>query len=202
MSDEHPVVGPLFSSHVIEEVVLAKLKRWLPGYLTIATELHGVNGKIAGIKSWGISNTGEKWPEQGLPALLVVGPEETSGEPEKHGQGMYRATWPVEVGVVIAARTAPNARKYARIYGAAVRGALLQGRSQGEQGLATGWLGEGSGLLGLDKQRRTMAANANLFDVTVDNVVSWRKGSGQDKPPIPDGWPEVTETEVETEIEE
>jgi hypothetical protein len=198
---EHPVVGPLFSSHVIEEAVLAKLRRWLPGYLTIACDLHGVNGKIAGVRSWAVANTAEKWPEQGLPALLVVGPEESS-EVEASGQGMYRATWPVEVGLVIAARTGPNARKYARIYGAAIRGALLQGRSQGEEGLTTTWRGEGNGILGLDQKRRTMAANANLFDVTVDNVVSWRMGPGSNKPPIPSDWPEVTETEVEEEITE
>jgi len=181
--------------------VLAKLRRWLPGYLSIACDLHGVDGRIAGVKSWAVANTGEKWPEQGLPALLVVGPEETV-DVEASGQGMYRATWPIEVGLVIAARTGPNARKYARIYGAAIRGALLQGRSQGEEGLTTKWRGEGTGIVGLDKQRRTMAANANLFDVTVDNVVSWRRGSGSDKPPIPEEWPEVTETEVEEEITE
>jgi hypothetical protein len=198
---EDPVVGPLFSPHVIEEAVLAKLRRWLPGYLSIACDLHGVKGGIAAVKSWGTSNTGEKWPEQGLPALLVVGPEETT-DVEKQGQGMYRATWPVEVGLVIATRTAPAARKYARIYGAAIRGALLQGRSLGVEGLSTEWRGEGNGVLGLDQKRRTMAANSQLFAVTADNVVSWRMGPGDGKPPIPSEWPEVTETEVETEIQE
>lgn len=199
--NEHPVVGPLFSSHVIEEAVLAQLRRRLPGYLSIACEIHEVKGGIAAVKSWAVANTGEKWPEQGLPALLVTGPEETSGT-EAHGQGMHRATWPVEVALVIAAKTGPAARKYARIYGAAVRGALLQRRSLGVDGATTTWRGEGTGIVGMDKQRRTMAANANLFEVTVDNVVSWRMGPGADKPPIPDDWPEVTETEVETEIEE
>ena len=145
-------------------------------------------------------NSGEKWPEQGLPALLVVGPEETS-DVEESGQGMYRAIWPVEVGLVIAAKTGPAARKYARIYGAAIRGALLQGRSLGIEGLTVQWRGEGTGTIGVDKQRRTMASNANLFAVTVDNVVSWRRGPSSDKPPIPTDWPEVTETEIETEIE-
>lgn len=197
---EHPVVGPLFSSHVIEEAVLATLKKWLPGYLSIACELHGVTGGIAAVKSWAVSNEAEKWPEQGLPALLIVGPEETTGEPDAQGQGMYRATWPVEVGLVIAARTGPGARKYARIYGAAIRGALLQRRSLGES-LTTTWRGEGTGIVD-SNQRRTLAANANLFEVTSDKVVSWRMGPGDGKPPIPDDWPEVTETEIETEIEE
>jgi len=198
---EHAVVGPLFSSHVIEGAVIAKLRRRLPGYLTIACELHGVSSGIAGVKSWAVANDGEKWPEQGLPALLVVGPDESS-DAEEYSQGMYRATWPIEVGLVIAAKTGPAARKYARIYGAAIRGALLQGRSLGVDGLTTKWLGEGTGVIGLDKQRRTMASNANLFAVTADNVVSWRKGPGSDKPPIPSQWPEVTETEVEEEIAE
>ncbi len=198
---EHPVVGPLFSPHVIEEAVIAKLRKWLPGYLSLACQEHGVKGGIAAIKSWGLASEEDRWPEQGLPALLVVGPSRTLGEPEKNA-GMYRATWPVEVGVAVAARTGPAARKYAQIYGAAIRGAILQGRSLEVEGLTTEWQGEEPATTISASSKRTIAANVNAFAVMCDRVVSWRMGPGEGKPPIPDDWPEVTETELETEIEE
>jgi hypothetical protein len=197
---EHPVVGPLFSPHLLEESILRKLQRWLPGYLTIACELNGVEEGIEAITSWGLQDEDDdKWPEQGLPALVVVAGR-TIGEPKKHSKGMYRAVWPISIGVAIAASNGVLARKYAQVYGAAIRGVILQGRSQGEEGQTAEWLGDEPGIIAVE-QRRTIASNANAFAITKDDVVSWRMGSGSDKPPIPDTWPEVTETDAETEIQ-
>jgi hypothetical protein len=193
------VAGPIFSAHLIEEGLISTLRTWLPSYLADVAAQHGV-GKIAPVKSWGLSSEYERWPEQGLPALIVACPG-LRGEPEKTGDGFYRAIWSAEVSVTISARTGPAARKYAQIYAAAIRGAVLQRRSLGDGARVTTWLDEAYGDVAVE-QRRTIVAAANVFAVEQNEVVSWRKGPGSDKPPIPTEWPEVTETEIETEIEE
>lgn len=198
---EHSVVGPLFSPHLIEEAVLAVLQKWLPGYLTVACEEHGIEEGIEGIKSWGLASALDKWPEQGYPALLVVAPDDPK-EIEVSGDGMYRATWPFEVAVSIQGSVAHLARRHAQVYGAAIRGAILQRRSLGDGLQATRWTG-GDSAQGIapDEQRRTIAATANSFEVKRERVVSWKLGPGSDATSIPDTWPIVKEIEVNEEIE-
>jgi hypothetical protein len=197
---EHPVVGPLFSAHLIEEAVISTLRKWLPGYLTIACDLHGVEEGIVRIQSWGLaSRVDDRWPEQGLPALLVVGGK--ARDQEKDGGGTYRATWPFEVGVALSGSVPHIARKHAQVYAAAVRGAIVQRRSLGDGLRATEWTGEDSAE-GEDKQRRTIAAVSNSFEVTQEDVVSWKRGPGSNDGLIPDAWPVVKEIDTKTEIED
>ncbi|HEX5592027.1 MAG TPA: hypothetical protein VFX35_01625 [Solirubrobacterales bacterium] len=195
---EHPVVGPLFSSHLIEEAVIANLRKWLPGYLTVACEEHGVDEGIAAIKSWGLGSSAERWPEQGFPALLVVGGP--ARDVEKNGES-YRAKWPFEVGIAVRGDIPHKARMHAQVYAAAVRGAILQRRSLGSQLRSADWEGEDPAE-GHDDQKRTVAAVSNSFVVFQENVVFWKRGPGSSDGVIPDRWPMVKETHVETEIQD
>lgn len=200
---EHPVVGPLLSAHIIERAFLATLKEWLPGYLTIACELNDIPEGIEKIKSWGLeSELPEDWPSQGTPSLLVISGDTIGEDPEDNG-GTIGATWRCDVVVTVKAGTGPKARRYAQTYGAAIRGALLQRRSLGEEGQLVRWLGErpGVSVRSAEDPESSECSVLNAFAVDREDIVSWRRGPG-DHNPIPDTWPIVNETAIETEIKD
>jgi hypothetical protein len=194
-------IGPLFSPHLIEEGAIATLQKWLPFYAGVAKEEHGL--ELPPIKSWGLlDNTYDRWPEQALPALVVVAEGiGRGGSPEKHSGGYYRASWGLGVVVVVQHPKTIMARKIAQIYGACIRGALLQRRSLGAGGQIADWLDEASPY-GVN-ERRTRAASENVFSVTQDEVVNWQMGPKTDEPPatVPIE-PEITEVDVDAEVNE
>lgn len=192
-------IGPLFSPHMIEEAVLASLMRRLPLYSKAALDQWGI--KLPEIASWGLVDEEEdRWPEQQLPALVVIADE--TRNVEEHSAGWYRASWPFSVTVAIAHAERVQARKIAQIYGAVVQAALLQRRSLGLEDGELRW--EGQKLPFHAEQDRTEAVSQNLFSVVIDEVVNWRNGPKTDElpeePPGPD--PEITEVDVAVEVAE
>lgn len=194
--------GPLFSAHEIEDAARDTLQSWLPTYLTEIKSQHGV--ALPPIKSWATLDSYDRWPEQALPAALIIaGGIGQGGSPEEHGgEGFYRATWALGVSVTVEHPKANAARKIARLYAAAVRGVILQRRSLGMEGVVTRWLDEGYGSVPL-KERRTRAQAENVFAVTVDEVVNWQLGPKDGEPPaeVPADYPEITDVEVDEEAE-
>jgi hypothetical protein len=190
-------IGPLFSPHLIEESVLSVLMRWLPWYVERVEETYGK--KLPGIESWGlVDEEDDRWPEQALPALIVVA-EDAEGV-GKYGEGFYRASWPFQVTVVVEHPERVWARVIARLFGAAVRGAILHRRDLGDAGRAAEWTGERNPFLA--EKSRTEAANQNFFRVTQDEVVNWQLGPKTDVPPeeLPSDGPEITEVDVDVEV--
>lgn len=199
MSDPD-IVGPLFSSHLIEEAALRTLRDWLPIYRTAIYNRYKV--KLPKIESWGLENsTADRRPEQKLPTLIVVaGGIGQDGSPEEHSGGMYRASWAFGVAVVVESGNPFVARRNAQLYGAAVRGAILQHRSLGLDGCVAKWLDEdfpyGS------KEGRTRAKAESLFALEVDEVVNWQMGpKGTPPNSIPTQDPKITEVDVDVEVE-
>jgi hypothetical protein len=193
--------GPLFSAHEIEDGARQVLQDWLPTYMGEVQRQHGV--KLPPIKSWATVDSYDRWPEQALPALMIIaGGIGKGGEPQEHGGGFYRATWALSVSVTVEHPKANDARKIARLYAAAIRGVLLQRRTLGVAGTVSDWLDEGYGAI-KTKDRRTRAAAENVFAVKVEEVVNWRMGPKTDEPPaqVPADYPEITELDVVTEVE-
>jgi hypothetical protein len=193
--------GSLFSPHQIEEGVLSALQRRIPSYADEALTQHGV--KLPEIQSWGlVDEQAERWPEQKLPALIVVaGGTAKGGDPEEYAGGWYRAGWSLAIVVVVEHSSVVEARRIAQVYGAVVRGALLQKRSLGGSGRVARWTGE---LNPFEKAAKaTRAASENFFLVTQDEVVNWQLGpktaDPTDSPPGLD--PEITEVNVDVEVE-
>lgn len=187
-------IGPLVDSGQIEADVLRTLQTWLPTYLLEAVA-QAEHDPIAAPASWAIISQYDRWPEQGLPAVIVVSPGIIEDSTRRDGEGFYRATWAVEVSVTVAAAKSTVARRMAQIYGAAVRGALLQRRSLGHQTQVTDWINEEIGGVNADK-RRTVCVVANAFHVERADVVTTQGPTG-DEPPAPGSWPIVNEATVE-----
>lgn len=193
-------IGELFSPHLIEEEILRVLQRWLPLYVDHVAELYGI--ELPGIASWGLvdEEDDERWPEQAYPALVVIA-EQTEGV-EQYAEGWYRATWPFRVALYVEHPSRVEARRIAQLYGAVIRGAILQRRSLGDAGRSATWSGE---QLPFQAERtRTLAASFNNFLVTQDQVVNWQAGPKDELPPgePPAEGPEITETEVDVEVDE
>ena len=189
-------IGTLFSPHLIEEGVLSTLQRWLPLYRAEIEAQYGI--ELPDIASWGlVDEEDDRWPEQALPALIVIA--EPTEEAEKYS-GWSRASWPFQVAVIVEHPQRVWARKIAQLYGAAIRGAILQRRSLGGIGRVTDWTGE---RLPFEATKsRTEAASQNLFLVQQDEVVNWQMGPKGEVPPDeppPDG-PEITEVDVDVEV--
>jgi hypothetical protein len=199
VSDPGDAIGPLFSPHVIEEAVLSVLQRWIPLYSDAARDQHGI--KLPEIASWGlVDEDEEKWPEQGYPALVVIA--EQTENVEQYAEGWYRATWPFRIALYVEAAQRVEARMVAQVYGAVIRGAILQRKSLGDAGRDATWMGEK--LPYEAEHSRTLAASFNTFTITQDQVVNWQAGPKDELPPEepPGEGPEVTETAVEVDVEE
>lgn len=199
MSDPD-IVGPLFSPHLIEEAALRTLRDWLPVYRDAIYNRY--KARLPKIESWGLENsTAKRQPEQKLPSLIVVADGiGQDGAPEEHTAGLYRASWIFGVAVVIESGNPFIARRNAQMYGAAVRGAILQHRSLGLDGCVSKWLDE-SYPFG-SKESKTRAVAESLFAVEVDEVVNWQMGpKGEPPSSIPAADPEITEVDVKAEVE-
>lgn len=196
------VIGPLTGGLEVERGVLKTLRAWLPTYLKDAIAQAGLKpNAIQPVKSWSVISEHDRWPEANLPAVIIAAPG-LRGNPEKGGDGSYRVVWQVAVSIVIGAATGPKARKYAQVYAAAIRGAILQRRSLGDEMRATDWVDEGYTTIS-HTDKRTVVGAALFFDVEQNQVVNWRLGPKGDEPPkeVPAEVPEVTEIDVEMEIE-
>jgi hypothetical protein len=194
------IIGPLFSSHLIEEGAISTLRQWLPTYMEEARAQYGL--ELPEIKSWGlVADEYDRFAEQALPALVVVAEGiGKGGEPETYGGGWYRASWALGVIVAIQHPDRNKAREIAQIYGAVTRGALLQRRSLGAGGRVAEWLDEGYPFK--TKGNRTRAVAENVFLVKQDEVVNWQMGPKGDEPPpvVPADYPEITEVDVDAEV--
>ena len=166
------VIGPLFDSGELEAAALATLQARLPAYLSEIRSQKDF-GAIAPIKSWGVVSEFNRFPEQGLPALIIMCPG-TVGETSKDGSGYFSGIWSLAVAVEVAASTGAAARRVAQLYGAAVRGALGQRRSLGED-FVVDWVREGLETIDIG-QRRTRVASEQIFTVQADEVYNWRGG--------------------------
>jgi hypothetical protein len=191
--------GPMVSGHQVEEAVTSTLTTWMPTYLRHMETVYGFDAlpDIRSVFVWPEA-VPDGWPEHQLPALAVGSPG-TSAEPDKDGDGDYRATFDIAVGVVVSASTKEATHKLARIYALAVRGSILQRRSLGGFARGTDWVGESYDAMDVDGKTRSLASAVVAFRVQVDETVSVTKGPA--KPPYdPAGFPyAITDAQVDVE---
>jgi hypothetical protein len=168
----------------VEDAAIALMQKWMPTYLA---EMERQTGRTADslphVRSWVRTNEFEKFPEDQLPAVLVICPG-LADEPVKTGDGKYRAGWALGVAVVVSARDQAVTQELAKVYAAAIRALLLHHPSM--EGLARGmeWNDERyDDLAQVDE--RTLSAARQVFTVEVDDVTTARAGPAAPDP-LPD----------------
>lgn len=198
------VFGVIKSGSALEETAIAFLKDRLPEYLAeIERQTGRPQEQLPMIRSWTTRNEFVKWPEEQLPAMVVVSPG-TNGVPKKAGDGKVRATYALGLAVVCSAKDGEATSKLARDYAAAIRACVEQHPDLG--GVAEGslWTGERFDDIP-QEQDRNLSSGQVGFMVEVRDVVDASQGL-TDKPEdpynVPNAWPQVTDADTSTEVKE
>lgn len=187
-------IGPLVDAGALEERFLEVLPVALPPYLAATAVAAGKPaGYLPGIKTWSVVSEHDRFPEEGLPCVIIGAPGIT-GEPTKDGEGNWTAIWAFEVSVTATGRDAREARRRAQLFAAAVRACLLQTKISAPNFKASvlAWLDEAYTDVPTTK-RRSILATSNVFSVEVEDVVNEYGRPGDPNPPI-------TEVDVEVDI--
>jgi hypothetical protein len=194
------VFGPIVDATAVERAVKDTLRDYMPDYLAEKERQEGVEeGSLILPKGYITVNEMQKWPEDRLPACLVVSPGMAGRNPKMEGDGTYRGWWLVGLGFVCIANNRERARELAKWYVAAGRTAILQHSSLGGFAEDVSWTGEQNNDLP-DDADRTLAIGHATFEVEVRGLVNARKGkAAPSADPYDDStWPTVSQTSVET----
>jgi hypothetical protein len=199
------IFGRVRHSGEIEQAALATLRLWLPTYLAEANEqADAFENGIAAPHSFGVVSEYARWPEESLPAVVLMAAG-TNGSPYKDGETYYHAPYALEVVAEFAAADGATARLGAQLYGAAIRGCLLQRRGLGSEDdlLVTDWVAEELGTLAIE-ERATRVAVSNVFTVTMGEIAG--TGFGPATPDVPDPmpteWPSVESVTIAVDLED
>lgn len=178
--------GPIVSASDLEGAVIEQLRTWLPAYLREAerrTERDA--GQLPNIRTFATTNEFQKWPEDQLPACIVISPGTTEA-PKMDGEGTYRSIWMVGLALVVSTRDRKSTNEVAKLYGAYARAALLQHqRLPGLDVLGVDWNAERYDRVRTEDTRTIAAANL-IFNIEVRETVNERLGPAE-PPPEPVG---------------
>lgn len=154
---------------------------------------------VAAPQSWATVSEYDRFPEQGLPAIIVSAPG-MSEEPSIGGDGFVHGEWIIEVSATVSANGARETRRLGQMYLAAIQGAMLQRRSLGDQEIGVR-LTTVQYVDVPNERRRSIMAVAAAFRVSVDRMFSVKAGPlGPEPPdPLPTTWPVVSSVNVEIE---
>jgi hypothetical protein len=191
-------IGAVVTGRDVELAALALLQRWAGTYLAEMERQSGrVPGSLPRPRAWATAADFETWPEDQVPRVLLVSPGLLE-PPKAAGQGTYRVTWSLGLGVVVSAATMDETMVLAKLYTAALRAALVQHPSL--EGFAAGvdWLDENyDDLPSIDT--RSLGAGQAIFGIHVDDVSRrWNGPVTPSDPPTPDTAPLPTDPDVST----
>jgi hypothetical protein len=155
----------------VKRAVEATLQRWMPWTLLQVAEFEGRNpAQITQVRTW------KRLPETAvidfdqLPAIGVAS-SGLIGTPESDGDLSSRATWAVQVEVVVRGKSYDEVTDLVGLYAAAVRACLMQHPSLGGFADQTMWIGEDYAAVDATKSR-TLGAAVVEVAVTVDDVLN------------------------------
>lgn len=186
--------GLLYNSWDFEAEVAAFLDRWIDSYLSETERRLDLTPRYyARPKSLNVAFDDEKFPENQLPAILVV--VDGFEDPTRIGGDIYSGwlTWSLVIWVK--GQTEKDAHKFAQTYGAAIRSLVLKRPSLDGTVNTTEWEGESYGsFITSGERNRTIAGVAIDFRSLIDAVVD---GNGPLEPdasdplPVYPDWPEI-----------
>jgi hypothetical protein len=180
------VFGSVVTDTDIEDLVIAKLRAWLPAYLAEMERRTGRTTPISLPKSWGIPQARfEKWPEEWTPHVEVN--SAGTDNYRRDGEGDYSCTYGIEVTCVVSAPTPAAVESLAKHYITAIELILVQ-QPVGdpvEQLLPLGHRPED-----LSDKKRSMMAMTAVFSAQVSGVMNRFAGLKGEPPEDPSASPE------------
>ena len=185
----------------VEQAVMNHLDYWLPAYLAEMERQRGIRARsLPMIKAFTSSNQFRKWPDERFPTCVVISPG-IVGEPLRDGEGKYRARWAAGVAVVVKGRKRSEVSEAAKLYAAAVRGAMLQHPALENFAAGIDWIDETYTDVPVDDER-TLGAAQGIFLVEVRDAVNTSAGlitAPEDPYNVARDWPTVQTTEIRVE---
>jgi len=170
----------------VEQAVVAVLQKWFPTYLREIERQTGWEFEpLKPPASYSNRVQFDILPGEPMPKAVVISPGLFNTPTHPQGDGKYDANWQIAVGVAISARTEEMADRIVKMYGAAVRGILVQHQSL-ETDMVTGvtWIDESYDDLQIADRIELYKAAAGLFAVNVEGVVSrWAGPIAPDEAP-------------------
>lgn len=195
-------VGILITDDMVEDAVKATLQRWVPTYMSelerqLALDVPYYKRPVA--SSYLVRSDFDKWPEEMLPAVVVVSPG-IDDDPPKDGNRRYRASFQIGVACVVSSINQEESRRAAYRMGAVIRAVLIQKQSLDkaltERVRGVTWHGSRNNELRPEDQR-SIWANRQLFTVEVGDVLGGAAGPTAPEPdpqtPPPGGPVQVEE---------
>lgn len=202
MSD---ALGTYMTRKVIERNTLEHVSNWFEYFLAqIEADEDLPAHTLAVPKSWKVTDTFQKQPENALPFVDVISiGTERGRRPTREGDGTVTAWYSIAVGAAVSARGTQEAKDLAGFYGTAIM--LLMSQIPDLGGWANGceWTGEA-----FDDwptvNERTIATVREVFTVEVQGVMNVFSRPTSATPPIdpysPDtGPPDVTTVDFDLE---
>jgi hypothetical protein len=179
-------VGPIISGRDCELAAISTLQKWISTYLAEAERQTGRTvGSLPRIRAWTTSPDFEKWPEDQLPAVLLISPGLVD-PPLADGQGFYRVRFSMGLAAIVSTSQMDETAVLAKLYCATLRTCLLQHQSL--EGFAAGveWIDENyDDLPSIDD--RSLGAGKAIFAVEVRNISRrWNGPPTPSDPPTPD----------------
>jgi len=200
------IFGQILPGTYLEEEIEQRLRAWMPTYLQeLELQTNRPRGVLPPPRSYTTQASLETLGDDQLPCCVIVSPGLVEA-PWHDGEGSYTALWQLGVGVIVSAKTEVNTKALSKLYGAAVRGCLLQ---KGAGGYLSGvqWMDESYDDLDIDDER-TLGVAIVEFSVQVESVVNRYGGPADPTPPDPETqpgseWPifESAHVEVRKETE-
>ena len=183
------IFKPIIDGSMIEFWAKTTLEDWFQVYTEelelqrIALGMNDVRGSHPLPNSYRVAEEMDKEAGDQLPAIVLVCPGLNGQPPKKDGEGYYRATWMLGVGIFVSASTREDTKDLVRFYAAVVRGILVQKPSLGGHTFRTTWLDESydDNFDYVDTQ--TISAGQVIFEVEIEGVV--KHGAGPVTPPDP-----------------
>lgn len=203
-----PVFGRIVIASDVETALVDTLQAWLPTYLAELERRTGRDpGAVPMVKSWRRSNRFYRFPQDQLPAAIVISPG-TTGQPERRGAGTIDAWWRIGIAIVCSANTPEATNELAKLYAAAVRTAVLQqpslaGDPADPHPFAAKVLFVGEVTDDVPAEYLEVGCTAQVeFDVLVEGIADTTAGPAAPTVDTPDDWPTVTSQHVDIEVED
>lgn len=197
------IFGDILTGADVEDAVVDHLKAWSPTYLAeLERQAERTPESLPAVRSWNVvPSEPDKWPENQLPAVLVVSPG-IIGEPQEQGDGKVVVTWNIGIAAICSAKSEDGTRRNARLYLAHLRAILIQHPKFADFAQDTEWLGEAYDSVIPQEYRRSLSGAQTTFAVQVADVIDRYGGPSEplaDPYEEPSDWPTVATTEVTAE---
>jgi hypothetical protein len=190
---DHDVFGSIIVATEVEDALKATIEEWAPTYLRFLERHLGKEPMwLPNFRSYVVTSDFDHWPEEQLPAILIISPE--INKPAPDGNKDYRADFPINVGVFAAGNDRSSSEKLVKYYGAALRALLLQKGNLGGIATATVWDGEKFDVHVPEAGKRTVGTAEIELTTEVRQVVRRLGGPSEPLPPPeaePSPWPLV-----------